>query len=61
MVNNLVLAISLPNATPIVTLDGLCLDDHTCVTLLVVLALRGHRPCHVAARHHYARQNDCHK
>ena len=45
----------------IVGLDRLCLDDHTRVTLLVVLALVRDCPRHVTTRQHYASQNDCHQ
>lgn len=38
---------------PIVTLDGLGLNDDTRVATLVVLTARRHRPRHVTARHNH--------
>lgn len=45
---------------PIVTLDGLRLDDYRRVTPLVVLTARRHRPRHVATRQHHTSHNDRH-
>ena len=44
----------------IVSLDGLRLDDDTCVTPLVVLTLVGNRPRHVTTGQHHTRHNDRH-
>ena len=63
-VNLIIFLASLRELLPfrrIIRLDGFCLDDHACVTPLIVLALVRNRPRHVTTRRRYhTRQNDCH-